>query len=655
MKLKYVFIVIALMLISGCSGAFEFEENEFEGGIELSGDVEIDGEEYEGKVIIEENNKYIIDEDFNQILFSKLEQAKSCEIDIYNNCKPHWGVYVPLSENLFETIDVMVEEYEQKIDNEKFLEYIKKDFEYQDSLFDLEEINGNEFYMINSDGRYEPPFDVIGVWHSENKVIIIIFNNVINLEDKDGVEDLLNAYFEKYPSDLKVNGNIEVPIYSDIEYYTELLEADKLYLNIKNLNDLEEISIHIKQNENFVCDKIEGKLVGNGINEIPLNDCQIKIGEKYETIIISNQGVYAQTLIAKGTSNEIENDDLEINTSINLCMADCTKGDNIFHNECIGVNSCSFIDNITTNKDESLNCEGKYSQEHYPLEIPYCSQNSSMITYHCFGTINTYNNESYVNLNIHGNVCEFGCIDGVCIEETQEEISTCSDSDDGLNYYEKGNTSGYNINEEFLIKEDYCYVSKNGIYAYEGENIAEFYCNQNDQFYPSYHTCEFGCIDGACKKENEFVLTDEFNFVKDKYTHNYKVEGSTYIGAYACDGNRKVNTVTEDGYFEESLRLSNCAHGEGSVSVDMEVTPNTKEIKLELREAIGYREIEILIDGVKFDLYKTATSCNYKEFIFENIQNLTYDGKVNIKINDGVPDSCSGDPQLIDMKLYSLN
>jgi hypothetical protein len=135
------------------------------------------------------------------------------------------------------------------------------------------------------------------------------------------------------------------------------------------------------------------------------------------------------------------------------------------------------------------------------------------------------------------------------------------------------------------------------------------------------------------------------------------VFGTTGSGDYVC--NEEEGMSDFEYQFEpredfNSLRLSNCAVSEeGSVYLEFEVKENSNEVKLVLNEAVGYRDFNLEIDGVDFGNFESGARCIDEYYYFEDMEEYTEDGILEILISDGVEDSCSGDPQLSYLEVYS--
>ncbi len=72
----------------------------------------------------------------------------------------------------------------------------------------------------------------------------------------------------------------------------------------------------------------------------------------------------------------------------------------------------------------------------------------------------------------------------------------CVDTDDGLNYYTKGNVIGRLKNE----KIDFCGNTDSRFEACRGSShcLTEYYCNDNDYAVGRIYECPNGCFNGAC-------------------------------------------------------------------------------------------------------------------------------------------------------------
>jgi hypothetical protein len=80
--------------------------------------------------------------------------------------------------------------------------------------------------------------------------------------------------------------------------------------------------------------------------------------------------------------------------------------------------------------------------------------------------------------------CAFGCSDGKCIGEV-----TCTDTDDGLDYFVKGVTE--------TCVGDTCVLAENESCSDE-DTVWESYCGKDKEVVWQKQLCSEGCVDGAC-------------------------------------------------------------------------------------------------------------------------------------------------------------
>ncbi len=131
--------------------------------------------------------------------------------------------------------------------------------------------------------------------------------------------------------------------------------------------------------------------------------------------------------------------------------------------------------------------------------------------------------------------CEYGCMDGYCIEG----IVTCYDTD-VLDYYNKGTCIEGNI-----TYEDRCF---NETVLYEYDCITDHLCG----IYPRYgYECPNGCKNGACINETMPYCGDG---VCNKQTYTF-VKGDSYIVSY--NGKSYRVTVTFIGSNKLLLSVNN--------------------------------------------------------------------------------------------------
>ena len=96
--------------------------------------------------------------------------------------------------------------------------------------------------------------------------------------------------------------------------------------------------------------------------------------------------------------------------------------------------------------------------------------------------------------------CPYGCKDGACVKEqtlnsTQQQTQpSCTDSDNGENYYLKGAATGTSANDgSTKTLTDYC----------DGNTLKEAFCSFSTFVGWKEYSCPNGCEDGACVKSDK--------------------------------------------------------------------------------------------------------------------------------------------------------
>ncbi|MEA2038193.1 MAG: Kazal-type serine protease inhibitor [Nanoarchaeota archaeon] len=148
--------------------------------------------------------------------------------------------------------------------------------------------------------------------------------------------------------------------------------------------------------------------------------------------------------------------------------------------------------------------KGEYAGSTYPIiigEEPDASNpkptSDSYSTYydHCYDTSYSKNllAESFCTsdgrlASTGGIECPYGCKDGACLEEPE-----CTDSDNGINYYEKGRTSVFTGQSDDEYHSDTCYEKE----------LAEYFCREDNTLGSVGYNCIYGCGDGTCLYPNK--------------------------------------------------------------------------------------------------------------------------------------------------------
>jgi len=99
----------------------------------------------------------------------------------------------------------------------------------------------------------------------------------------------------------------------------------------------------------------------------------------------------------------------------------------------------------------------------------------------------------------HGSALTYAVrINAECVQD--EDISiTCTDSDGGLEYYERGSVNGLEVPGITDTWTDYCGTSGD-----EEGNLVEYNCRADNYGVKNIYECPFVCGDGACKEDPGF-------------------------------------------------------------------------------------------------------------------------------------------------------
>ncbi|MBU3924178.1 MAG: hypothetical protein KJ592_04630 [Nanoarchaeota archaeon] len=146
-------------------------------------------------------------------------------------------------------------------------------------------------------------------------------------------------------------------------------------------------------------------------------------------------------------------------------------------------------------------------------------------------------------------ICDSGCVDGACKEGSTQDVpteGTCSDSDGGINYNQKGTLT---ITEK-SSPSDHCADTLLGSYRKRGMYLIEYSCAKNsfpifgtnieDIYSLESYECPNGCREGACLEQapecspyKEFALFDREN--------SYNLDEKNYIVSIK-ESKQKMNT-----------------------------------------------------------------------------------------------------------------
>ena len=152
----------------------------------------------------------------------------------------------------------------------------------------------------------------------------------------------------------------------------------------------------------------------------------------------------------------------------------------------------------------------------------------------------------FVNGNIYA--CDNGCSNGECLEEP-----TCTDSDGGIDYYNKGFVTEGSTGK---IMDDYCINP-----ALNQGKLGEWFCN-GDRLSIKEYLCPYGCNNGACLQGAADLSIEEVIITQND---NYDSQGRQEVVMKAIIkniGNSKSGTFDVQMYIDGKFSSSgNGYHG----------------------------------------------------------------------------------------------
>jgi hypothetical protein len=487
-----------------------------------------------------------------------------------------------------------------------------------------------------------------------------------------------------------IKGSVNEEINYDSSLKFERLEGDLIYILNSATDDIKILDLSVDS-----CDNIYGIKLVTGINKYKLTNCELILGKIYMASVELSTGIIGEDMIVKSSSVNQEN----------------VSGENIisFSGKIVDYFTKEPIKNVVQccdGGDLSTDYNGKFSFKvdfdklgDFKLYTFY----ENNYPYFGFGlqkNVDLYSPKEHYNFSLRIEDIEgetsFIDISGMSVVEIGDvyaypQIDFIIDSDvstdyfvfikkkstddnvefngEGSKWYDDfaGGSGTFNFKTHHFVTDrlPLDYESVVSLNTENGEEAISplFYVplsQRGKDVYLAYFNGKFGWSlessqDAKAKTDvKNFVLTDNFNFWEDQSSHNYKIDGVTFKGGYYCSGSKRINSVYDDTTGADmTLRLSNCAHGDGSVSLDMAVNPGADSIKLVVQESTGSSSFFVKIDGIDFGHYKLGFACEETELFFEGLSDVTADGVVNIELLEGVPESCDGDPQMTYLNIYS--
>ncbi len=187
-------------------------------------------------------------------------------------------------------------------------------------------------------------------------------------------------------------------------------------------------------------------------------------------------------------------------------------------------------------------------------------------------------------INVETYLCKNDCKSGICIDPVLTSIAECTDSDNGINQYVKGEALSRNELNDFKL-------SKNPDTCIDENTLQEAYCIG---IYSSIKQvdCQKGCKDDVCLGEPEFEQESLIDCIDSDTGRNYYVKGTVRsgLGKKVIDRCNSAHELIEyfcrnDPSFDAETHR--CVHGckdgaclrlETVTKPDPEPEPEAKEI-----------------------------------------------------------------------------
>jgi len=132
--------------------------------------------------------------------------------------------------------------------------------------------------------------------------------------------------------------------------------------------------------------------------------------------------------------------------------------------------------------------------------------------------------DPYVTTSYQDVNCPAGCKDGVCVEGPTEVPYDCKDSDNGINYFERGViTIGGSKLTDTCIDENK--LNELSCYSEKGEKLCTTSGTESGCQTTPY-TCPNGCLDGVCIKGELIAEQITCNFINSKEEQKCYLAGS---------------------------------------------------------------------------------------------------------------------------------
>jgi len=256
------------------------------------------------------------------------------------------------------------------------------------------------------------------------------------------------------------------------------------------------------------------KLIRNGDNYVLIATGDSTINVREATKVLANYGDY-----------NLDGMEYEIQGSVEPSCNDSDGGKDFY------------IKGVVNNNERSSEdfCNKGYAVNRPSTEVDSCSGSDCYaIDYYCNGDITTWDRYQ----------CPYGCDDGAC----KEKEITCTDSDNGIDYYNKGYVTGAGGD----IHYDFCDTSYPG-------RLYEQYCTSSQSHNENTlkYQCPYGCEDGACINKTKCYSDADCPSTTEKYCSGNSACVATQT--YKCRNPGQTNAYCEK--YTGGAGCRNCEYG----------------------------------------------------------------------------------------------
>ena len=230
-------------------------------------------------------------------------------------------------------------------------------------------------------------------------------------------------------------------------------------------------------------------------------------------------------------------------------------------------------------------------------------------------------------------LCVNGCSNGACISGDL----ICTDTDNGKNYYEAGETSQLRNGNIIGGGEDRCKIGATPVTSCAGDNpnckLEEYYCDASNLHMSEIIDCSNGCLEGACYYPGFFMETD-----KPSYSSGETIS-LTLIAADGGAANVDLYILNVNADIQTKIVDSIPVDGSFTVLIDTNDYPSIFDVSGDYLLLIcdagaacmgGLNansivvNVDVIVEAVPPPLVAPPAIESYEQLIEQNIGFLTY-------------------------------